>query len=140
MDKKISEFTAATTLAAVDLIPIVASGDNKSITAGMFAANLPSVGNKGITKNTPTSATVTVITPSTATVIRLTLATHVLGDGVDGQELKLFGTVASTITFTTSLAHSQIVFAANGFCTLRFITGLGWIVESNNSAVTVTNI
>lgn len=138
MDKKISEFAAATGLNAVDLIPIVSAGGNKSITAGMFAANLPNVGNKGTTKNTVVSATVASIMVSASTLVRLTLSAHILQDGGDGQQVKLFSTIPSTLTFATPGIYTQISFIANGFVTLRFVGGVGWIVESNNSAVTIS--
>lgn len=137
MDKKISQFAIANSIVAGDLIPIVDSTvaqdavKNKSITVGLFASNLPNVGNKGISKDLPVVATPGTLV-LTSTIYKLSTGAYTLPAGVDGQTITLVATAACTVS-TTNSTFSIASFSINGIAKLRFISGIGWIVESSNS-------
>lgn len=131
MDQKISEFPSATGLLAADLIPIISAGGNKSITAGVFALNLPNLGNKGITKNavTPVTAGVAILLTKTLVTLPTASTAYTLANGSDGQEITLVAQ-ASGITVTPASSMFTSVSMGNGSSlTLMFVGDL-WIPKS----------
>lgn len=78
---------------------------------------------------------------TTTSVTRITTTganAYTLADGTNGQVKTIVMAVDggdATITPTTKIGYSTIVFDAIGdSVTLRFLTGIGWIVEGNNGA------
>jgi hypothetical protein len=131
MDKKISEFVAASTLLGNDIIPIVSAGVNKSISAGLFGMNLPNFGNKGISKNVVTPVMTNTIPVSvTLCVIPTNLLPYTIPNGVDGQEITIISTGNNSITLSNGYI-SVINMVAGSSLTLTFITSIGkWIPKS----------
>ncbi len=130
MDKKISELSAVSTILATDLIPIVTDSDNKTVTAGTFALNLPNFGNKGLSKNL-VGAPVGASIPLTQSLIKLsTVGAYTLAAGSDGQDI----TIVSSASVTVSVTGSGFATATMGnrsTLTLVFIVGSGWLIKSS---------
>lgn len=139
MDSKLSQYPVATMLQAGDLIPIVRSGANFVITAGVASLNQPNVGNAGITKNAVNTPTTGVI-PVTATLVSLpnTIFAYTLAGGSPGQELKIVAPSAGTYTVTTGVGadFTSAVFTLGSSLSLVFV-GTKWIVTaSRNCTIT----
>lgn len=133
MDSKISEFPVASIVPVGALMPIVVSGANQVVTAGVFSLNLPNLGNKGITKNVVTTATVAAI-PFTTTLVVLPVAvtpSFTLANGGDGQEIKLIAFDAVTVTPNSSTVAS-IQMGNNSSVTLVFVS-TKWVPLSNHN-------
>lgn len=129
MDSKISEFAVASTLLATSLIPVVETGVNKVITAGVFSSNLPNIGNKGITKNVVTPVSVQTI-PLLNTVYHLASAgtPYILPNGTDGQEIKLISSTTNSILPTSALNIASISMNVGSSITLIFVGSLSkWV-------------
>jgi hypothetical protein len=122
MDAKISEFAVASTLSAAALIPIVDAGTNKVITSGVFATNLPNIGNKGITKNVVLQVSTQTI-PLLNTVCYLSGAgtPYILPNGVDGQEIKIISGTSNSILPTAALNIASISMNVGSSITLIFV-------------------
>lgn len=129
MDSKISAFAVASTLASTSLIPIVESGVNKVITAGVFSSNLPNIGNKGVTKNIVTQvSTQTISLLNTVYVLPSSGTPYILPNGVDGQEIKLISNTSNSILPTSALNISSISMNVGSSITLIFIGSLSkWV-------------
>jgi hypothetical protein len=132
VDQKISQLASASTLAATDLIPIVASGTNQKITAGVFCLNQPNIGNSGITKNVP-------LVPSgaalqlTGTLVSITIAAaYTLGAGLQGQEVLIVNTspASASVAFNVSTA----TLSSKGSIGLVYI-GSEWFIKSSYNCV-----
>jgi len=132
-DKKISELLVATTALGADLIPIVTGGANKSLSVGILSLNLPNVGNKGITKNTPTTALTTVIAmTSTIVVLPISVPPYTLGIGVDGQEVTLVSQDVNTLVPISSY-FTSIQMTSGSSVTLIYLTSLAkWVCKCSN--------
>jgi hypothetical protein len=129
MDKKISEFAVATTVITTDIIPIVNSGNNKSVTVGVLSLNLPNLGNKGITKNVvvQNTALAIAITSSLAN-IPMNVLPYTLANGADGQEITIVSGTANTVTTGTN----TFLFDVNASVSLVYITALTrWFVKNS---------
>lgn len=127
-DKKVSELVSATGVDASDLLLVASGGVSKKLTVGMLASNLPNVGNKGITKNVPVSTLVTDV-PLTSTVVKLSLTSHTLAAGNEGQEITLIGS-GNNVVSLTGAGVSTITMPADGStCTLVF-SSAKWYVKS----------
>lgn len=131
MDAKISEFPTTATLSVADIIPIVANGDNKSITVGAFALNLPNLGNKGITKNAVVTVTGGAI-PLTGTVVSLLSSPtpYSLSSGSGGQTIILIASGDLTVQ-PEAFGNQKIGMTRASSVTLMFITSIGqWVCLS----------
>lgn len=134
MDQKISEFGSATTLAATDLIPIISSATNKIITAGVFSLNLPNLGNKGITKNTPLIASGDVIAiTGTLVLLPSLMSAYTLPNGSDGQEITLVSPSENSVNFNTPT--STITMGIDSVVTLVFLSK--WFIKSSRNITVV---
>lgn len=132
MDKKISEFTVASTVLGADIIPIVSGGDNKSVSVGVLSMNLPNLGNKGITKNVVTPVTQPII-PLTSTSMTLAVIgqTYTLANGSDGQEITLVSAGVNTVTPASSYVTTILMGTGGSTVTLMFVAALSkWVVKS----------
>lgn len=132
MDSKLSEYPLVTTINGGDILPIISGGANRTVTAGVFALNLPNVGNKGITKNVVTNAATGAL-PLTSTLIHISTGGNsmTLAAGTDGQEITIVSGGASN-TVTPSLTLSNFVSVSMGLgssITLVFV-GSKWIPKS----------
>lgn len=131
MDKKISEFGVATTVSAADLIPIVSSGINKSVTAGVLSLNQPNLGNKGITKNTVVVQTVAAL-PLTSTVILVDNLAYTLATGSDGQTITLIS--SGSCSLTCSAYFTSVSLVQSSTLTLIYSSVLTkWVVQSSHN-------
>lgn len=97
-DSKVSALVPASNVLATDAWHIARAGGDLQLTAGVFAANLPMVGNKGTTKNSVVAAfTAPSNIPLTATTIRLASGTYTLPAGSQDQEVRLLFTASATV-------------------------------------------
>ena len=130
-DKKISELPVAESILPIDIIPIVSGGANKRISAGLFALNLPNIGNKGITANLVVSAPEYDI-PLNSTVIALTLSEHLLSGGNrSGQEITLVSLTDTIVTVGTA----AITLGYKSTVTLVYIWEISeWVVKCSHNA------
>ena len=131
-DKKISELTVASSVLATDILPIVSGGVNKKVTAQALQESLPSVKNSGTTVTVPAQATVTAI-PLTSTTVLLTLGTHTLGSGTNGQEITLVGSGTNLVTLTGAGTLTTVNFPAVGSTITLVYLNSAWYVKSHFS-------
>ena len=134
MDRKISEFPAASVLLATDLIPIVSGVENKTVSVGVFGLNLPNFGNKGITKNAVTPVTLGLVIPLTKTLVTLptALTDYTLANGSPGQEITLVALAASVKVFPVSALFPSVSMGIGSSLTLIFVVN-SWIPKSHYS-------
>lgn len=136
MDSKISDFFAATTLNASDIIPIVTANTNKKISAGVFSLNLPNFGNKGITKNVVQSSTDNAL-PLLYTLLSLpvSISPYTLSNGADGQEITVVSLGTNILTVTNAWVN-RIDMVAGSSVTLIFVgNATKWVVKCSNGCV-----
>lgn len=104
-DTKISAMGAATTLAAIDLVPIVQAGANKSATLGQLA-NLA---------NTPVVTTTTNGAAAIFSDVVLISGTVTLASGsVSGKKITLVATAPGTLAVTLQTSLTSYTFASSG--------------------------
>lgn len=133
MDKKISDCDSATVLSVTDLFPIVSSGINKKITAGVLFLNIPNIGNSGITKNVPYTQTAAAI-DITKTVCLVSSGIYTIAAGSNGQEIKIISTGNCSLILDTKTA----VFSAESALSLIYSTALSKWIVSGNVGVTIS--
>lgn len=130
MDSKISAFPVASTLTATDLFPIVNSGVNKVVTAGVMFSNIPNIGNIGITKSLPaTPVTLNIVLTSTLYKLPVNASPYVLPNGVEGQQVILTSITTNSITLN-AFNMTSITFGTGSSVSLVFVSG-AWMVTSS---------
>lgn len=134
MDQKISQFNAASTVAATDILPIVSEGANLKLSIGVLSLNLPNIGNSGITKNVPVSPSGTTISLLNSLVGLSVAATYSLAVGGPGQEI----TIVNKINTPSNLNYGSgsVTIGARGAITLVCIDA-SWFVKSSNNCTFV---
>lgn len=130
MDSRISDLPVSADVLASDIIPIASGTSTKRLTVGILAQNLPNFGNKGITKNTVTSASSTLI-PLNVTLVLLptSLVPYTLNNGVAGQEIVLVSSGDNVVNIGSG-SVSTLTLIENSVYTLIF-TGTKWVVKSS---------
>jgi hypothetical protein len=137
-DKKISQFPVATTISAVDIVPIVSGAVNKIATIGVICLNLPNIGNTGITKNTVNNVVSTAI-PLTKTIITIdgNIVPYTLGAGADGQEVVLVALGDCTV-LPINADFTSIGMASGSSIVLMYIGSLAkWVPKSYHNVVLI---
>jgi hypothetical protein len=137
-DKKISQFPVATTISAVDIVPIVSGAVNKIVTIGVICLNLPNIGNTGITKNTVNNVVSTAI-PLTKTIITIdgNIVPYTLGAGADGQEVVLVALGDCTV-LPINADFTSIGMASGSSIVLMYIGSLAkWVPKSYHNVVLI---
>jgi hypothetical protein len=137
-DKKISQFPVATTISAVDIVPIVSGAVNKIVTIGVICLNLPNIGNTGITKNTVNNVVSTAI-PLTKTIITIdgNIVPYTLGAGADGQEVVIVALGDCTV-LPINADFTSIGMASGSSIVLMYIGSLAkWVPKSYHNVVLI---
>lgn len=144
-DQKISELTAATSIASTDIIHLVSGGANKKITAANLFSDVP----------TPTSFSDKVSITGSETLVsggavsvatNITLLTNpsaastlTIGEGVDGQVKIILMTANSgghTLTLDdANLAHDTVSFSALGDTATLIYTNNKWYMIGGSATV-----
>jgi len=136
MDRKISEFPAASVLQATDLIPVIVNGENKTVSVGVFGLNLPNFGNKGITKNAVTPVVTGLVIPLTKTLVTLptALTDYTLPNGSPGQEITLVALAATVRVIPASGLFVSLSMNIGSCATLIFVIN-SWIIKSQHNCI-----
>ena len=140
-DSKISELTGATSVASVDVLPIVQTGQTKKVTASVLFSNIPvnpvckeapeTIGNGAVS----TTLLTTVIESIVSENISLTLAAGVHGTIKEIFTKTLSPTYSAVVTVTGGKGFSTITFSNVGQSVyLKNING-DWYVISYRGAV-----
>jgi hypothetical protein len=136
MDAKLSSFPLASTLLSTDVIPVITSGANKTITGGVLSLNLPNIGNRGITKNAVLEASV-ISLPLTSTLISLPelIQPYTLGNGTDGQEIMIVSKGVNVVNIASGTISSATMMLGSTI-SLVFIGSLSkWVVKGTHNSI-----
>ena len=138
-DSKVSDLAPSTNVLATDAWHVARAGGDFQLTAGVFAANLPFVGNRGYTKYPVVSANpAPSALPLIATNIRVATGTYTLGQGQDGQEIRILFTAPGSVV-TSGQGFTQINGSLGSTVTLLFDVNK-WFILSSYQVTTESNI
>lgn len=138
-DKKISELTAATTVAVADLLVLVQGAETKKVSSDTFLSNMPRQAIDVETAQTLSADGAISVSNRYTLLSKGSAGAYTLDAGTHGVEKIIAATTAQTHTITVSspadAAFDSIVLDAVGeSVTLQNIAGL-WYVKASVGAV-----